>query len=82
MRKYWWQEALIDDLPVNYLKKLTDDIKNWISAEKDRFLKMVGERRVENEKKYFKLMINEATELFVRENTKINNYWETVTEIL
>ena len=73
---------MIDDLPINYLKKLTDDITDGISEEKERFLKMVGERRIENTKQYFELQINKATELFVKENTKMNNYWEIVTEIL
>ncbi len=45
------------------MKKLTDEIKDWVSAEKERFLKMVGERRVKTTKKYSELS---KKELFSR----------------
>jgi len=44
------------------LKKLTDEIKEWVSTEKERFLKMVGERRVSSKKWYFE--------------TKVEFYWK------
>jgi len=55
LQRFGWQEALIDDLPINYLQKLTEEIKDGISADKERFLAMVGERRIKTVEEYSKL---------------------------
>ena len=55
--KFGWQEALIDDLPASYLQKLIEEIKCWTSAEKEKFLAMVGESKVKTKKEYFDLKV-------------------------
>ena len=46
LERFGWEEALINELPVDYLRKLIEDIKGWVDEEKERFMKMVWERKI------------------------------------